>query len=343
MIERPKRTAQSELSRRAAALFLAAAFSAATTTAACAAEGFNKPADVSAIISIENALATQTHMKNLVGYYAPDALVIDIMAPGIYRGRKQIADAFDAQFVPVASMHTDMLDTNIASDGTFACAALRLKFTMAMKNGTTLVVSTRQLDAFKKIDGAWKIVQEHISVPADAKTGLAVMNGALPVRGPIAWSANPIPGPSTSPENAKAAIRTWMNVGALSTNIDELVSYYGPCNDVLVFDSFYPGEIRGLRELHDYYAPLMASFSAIKVKMPLFVAASDGKFGIEIDTQDMKLSMKNGTTKYISLRQSDCLRRVDGSWKSFFEMISFAVAPSTGKAIIGNSASFAAK
>ena len=220
---------------------------------------------------------------------------------------------------------------------------LRLKFTMAMKNGSTLVVSTRQLDAFKKIAGAWQIVQEQISVPADAKTGLAVMNGSMPARGPMTWSARPVPGPATTPDKAKADIRAWMDVGALSTNIGELVSYYGPGDDVLVFDSFHPGEIRGLHELHDYYAPLMGSFSAIKVKMPFFLADSDGKFGIQIDTQDMKLSMKDGSTKFISLRQSDCLRRVNSGWKSFFEMISFPVDPATGKAIIGNPAAFAAR
>ncbi len=335
MIERFKRRPQSMLCRR---LYLAA-----TCLAATAAAPFNNPADVKAIMGIEDALATQTHMKDLIGYYAPDALVIDIMAPGIYRGRKQIADAFDAQFVPVASMHTDILDSNVASDGVFACAALRLKFTMAMKNGSALVVSTRQLDAFKKIDGAWQIVQEHISVPADAKTGMAVMNGTPPLRGPIAWAADPIPGPPTSPANAKAEIRKWMDVGALSTSIDELVSYYGPGSDVLVFDSFSPGEIRGLHELHDYYAPLMGSLSGIKVKMPLFVADSDGKFGIQIDTQDMQLKMKDGRTKYISLRQNDCMRRVDGSWKSFFEMISFPVEPATGKAVTSNPAAFAAR
>ena len=335
MIKRLKRLAKSELCRRICL--------AATCLGVAAAAPFNAPADTRAIMGIETALATQTHMKDLIGYYAPDALVIDIMAPGIYRGRKQIEAAFDAQFVPVASMHTDILDSNIASDGMFACAALRLKFTMAMKNGSSLVVSTRQLDAFKKIDGAWQIVQEQISVPADAKTGLAVMNGALPVRGPIAWAKDPIPGPATSPAKAKADIRTWMDVGALSIGIDELVSYYGPGNDLLVFDSFAPGEIRGLHELHDYYAPLMGSFSGIKVKMPLFVADSDGKFGIQIDTQDMQLKMKDGSTKYVSLRQNDCMRRVGGAWKSFFEMISFPIDPATGKAITGNPAAFAAR
>ena len=308
--------------------------------ARAAKQGFNAPPDVQAITAIENALATDTHMADLIGYYAPDAIVFDIMAPGIYRGRAQIQTAFEQQFVPVASMKTDVQDMNIASDGRFACAALRLRFNMAMKNGTTVIVSTRQLDAFKKIAGTWQIVQEQVSVPADPKTGMAVMNATLPVRGAIAWPANPIPGPATSPAQARTEIRAWLDTGVHSANIDQLVSYYGPGDNVLIYDSFTPGELRGLQDIRTTYTPVMGSFNAIDVKIPLFIADSDGKFGIQIDTQDMKITLKNSTTKYVSLRQNDCMRRVGGAWKSFFEMISFPVDPKTGKAIAENPAAF---
>jgi len=80
---------------------------------------------------------------------------------------------------------------------------------------------------------------------------------------------------------------------------------------------------------------MMNTITAIKMNMPLFVAASDGRFGIQIDTQDIKLTLRNGTTTTLSLRQSDCLRRTASGWKSFFEMISFPVDAKTGKAIKG--------
>ena len=114
----------------------------------------------------------------------------------------------------------------------------------------------------------------------------------------------------------------------------------GPGDDVLVYDSFAPGELHGLKEIHDAYAPLMGSFTGVKVKMPIFVDDSDGSFGIQIDAQDIQLAMKDGSTKNISLRQSDCLRRVDGKWYSFFEMISFPMDAKTGKSVMANPAAF---
>ncbi len=48
----------------------------------------------------------------------------------------------------------------------------------------------------------------------------------------------------------------------------------------------------------------------------------------------------DGSTKYISLRQNDCMRRVGGKWTSFFEMISFPVDQQSGKAILANPTAF---
>lgn len=308
--------------------------------AADAAPAFNAPADVGAITAMETDLATQTSMKGLIGDYAPDATVVDTYAPGLYKGHEQINQAFEQQFAPLRTLKHHMDDINIASDGTFACAAMRISFDFTLKNGTSGSMSLRQIDAFKKIDGGWKIIQQHIALPIDGKTGSAVMDGTLPARGPIAWSANPLPGPAVSPDQAKAEIRRWMEVGALSTSIDQLVRYYGPGDDLLIYDAFYPGEIRGRAELRRYYASIMGSYNSIEVKMPVFAADSDGSFGVQIDTQDMRLKMKDGSTKYISLRQSDCMRRIDGKWYSFFEMISFPVVAHTGKAIMENPSAF---
>jgi hypothetical protein len=158
----------------------------------------------------------------------------------------------------------------------------------------------------------------------------------LPVRGPIKWAANAIPAPSTTTAQAKNEIRKWMEVGAQSTSLDQLMAYYGPGDDVLIYDTYFPGELRGLKEVSSYYAAVMNSYNSIKVNMPEFVADSDGAFGIQIDTQDMELIMKDGSKKYISLRQSDCMRRVNGKWYSFFEMISYPIDAETGKAVLEN-------
>jgi ketosteroid isomerase-like protein len=309
-------------------------------TATHAATIFNAPADVKAIHTIETEMATQTSMKNLIEYYAPDAIVVDIFAPGIYKGSAQIYTGFEAQISAMQALKSTISDINIATNGNFACAAMTLHYDATMKDGSKVAITPRQLDAFKKINGKWLIVQQHVSLPVDPKTGMAVMNGPLPVRGPIKWADNAIPAASTAPANAKTEIRKWVDTGALSTSLAQLMAYYGPGDDVLIYDTFFPGELRGLQEVRDHYAAIMNSYNSIDVKMPEFVADSDGAFGIQIDTQDMELTMKDGSKKYIALRESDCMRRLNGKWYSFFEMLSYPIDTKTGKAIMENPAPF---
>jgi len=304
------------------------------------AQDFDKPADVKAITNIEMQLATQTRMAPLIGYYAPDAVVFDMFTPGLYEGRAQIYAAFQKQLVPVKAMTHQMQEMNIASDGAFACSAMQMHFDTVLKSGQNYHLSVRQLDAFKKIHGKWQIIQEQISVPVDPKTGMPVMDGPLPARGQMAWSDDPVPASAENAVQAKADILNWMVQGSAVTSIGAMMPYYGPGDDVLVYNEFYPGELRGLGEIERNYAPVMGSFSAITDKMPVFFVDSDGAFGVQIDRQDMRLTLKDGSKKVISLRQSDCMRRVSGRWYSFFEMLSFPVDPATGKAVMANPAAF---
>lgn len=329
-----------QATRHGQAALLGATLALGLSVASAEAATFNAPDDVTALTKMENDLQGAYNMESIINDYAPNAVVLDMYAPGLYRGRPQIQAAFDKQFTVLKSLKYQIHDLNIASDGTFACAAMRNHFDSILKDGTKISISLREIDAFKKIGGRWQVIQSHISMPADPKTGMAVTDGAMPDLGPIAWSSDPIPAATESPEAAKKQIRHWMDVGVLSTNIDQLMSYYGPGNDFLVYDTFYPGEIRGKAELRAYYTPIMSSYNSVKVKMPLFVADSDGAFGVQLDQQQMQLAMKDGSTKYIALRQSDCMRRVDGKWYSFFEMVSFPVDMKTNKSVMEDKAAF---
>jgi ketosteroid isomerase-like protein len=316
----------------------AALMAGAAMLAGCAATepraAFNAPGDVAAITEIETTLASETDIDKLNGYYAPDATVLDIYAPGLYRGRDQIRAAFAPQFAAIRTMSHEMAEMNIASDGRFACAAMQIRFTGTFKDGTPLALSVRQLDAFKKIEGRWQIVQQHISLPTDPATGMAIADGPLKPRGAIAWADNPLPGPASTPDEAKAAIRKWMDIGGASTGLDMLMGYYGPGDDILVYDSA-ASNLRGLAEVRAHYAAIMNSYTGITLEMPAFVVDSDGLFGVQLDTQPITLKMKDGSTQKLALHQSDCMRKSGDRWYSFLEHLSFAIDPATGKAITG--------
>ncbi|WP_295490888.1 nuclear transport factor 2 family protein [Sphingorhabdus sp. EL138] len=294
---------------------------------------FNAPADVAAIKQIKTTMATETNMDKLIGYYADDATVLDIYAPGIYKGRDQIYAGFAPQMAAIQSMTHRMAEMNLATNGNFACAASLIEFDAVLKDGKKMSLSVRQLDAFKKIGNEWKIVQQHISLPIDPKSGAAIIDGPVNARGEIAWSEDPLPGPASTPEEAKAAIRTWMDVGGASTSLDMLMGYYGPGEDILVYDSF-ASNLRGMKEVRAHYAAIMNSYTDIKLEMPNFVVDSDGVFGVQLDTQRITLSMKDGSTQKLALRQSDCMRKSGDKWYSFLEHLSFAVDPKTGQGVV---------
>ena len=294
---------------------------------------FNAPADLAAIKLIETTMATETHMDKLIGYYADDATVLDIYAPGIYKGHDQIYAGFAPQMAAIQSMTHRMAEMNVATNGNFACAASQIEFDAVLKDGKKMSLSVRQLDAFKKIGNEWKIVQQHISLPIDPKSGAAIMDGPVNARGEIAWSKDPLPGPASTPEEAKAAIRTWMDVGGASTSLDMLMGYYGPGDDILVYDSF-ASKLRGMKEVRAHYAAIMNSYTDIKLEMPNFVVDSDGVFGVQLDTQRITLKMKDGSNQKLALRQSDCMRKSGDKWYSFLEHLSFAVDPKTGKGVM---------
>jgi ketosteroid isomerase-like protein len=304
-----------------------------TASLAAGAASLNNAADVKSITAIEQELARQPSMKNLIQYYADDAVVLDAYAPGYYRGKKQIYAGFEQQFEQAQGFTGEIADMNIISHGDLACAAMQLHFHFKLKTGQEGDLTFRQLDAFKKSGGKWLIVQQHISQPMDPATGLGISNARMPARGRLAWNAGTFAGPPVSPVQAKKEIKTWLEQGVLSPDTETLMTYYGPSDDVIVYDVQYPpGEFRGLKEVRDGFAPVM-NFTDPKVKILDLEVESDGVFGVQIDVQDVTITQKDGSKRNFMLRQSDCMRRVEGKWYSMLEAISMPIDPKTGKAV----------
>jgi ketosteroid isomerase-like protein len=295
---------------------------------------FNNPTDVQAITKIEQSLAAATNMKSIIGYYAPTAIVYDIFSPGIYKGRAQIYAAFQKQFDGVSYVASQIPDLNVASDGNFACAAMQITTQDTLKSGAKFPVTVRQIDAFKKIDGKWQIVQEHLSVPADPKTGMAVWDGPVIPGGPLPWTdVAPLDAPVPVGQ-AKAEIEKWLHAGALSMSIDQMMTTYGPDNNVLVFDEYTPGVMHGRQAVHDYYAPVMGSFDHVTDNFTSLRIDTDGHFGVLIAYQALSMHLKSGGYYDMSIRESDCVKRVGGKWYTFLEENSFPADVKTGKSIV---------
>jgi ketosteroid isomerase-like protein len=297
---------------------------------------------VKAITAIERELAQQPSMKNLIQYYAPGAVVLDAYAPGYYRGSKEIYKGFEQQFEQSAGFTGQIADLSIVSHGELACAALQARFHFKMKSGQEGDLTFRQLDAYRKIGGKWLIVQQHISQPVDSKSGMGIADARMPVRGPQKWVAESLAEPAVDIAQARKEIVRWLATGVLSPDTDTLMKYYGPGDDVIVYDVQYPpGEFRGLGEVRAGFAPVM-NFTNPRVKILALNIDTDGSFAVQLDVQDITITQKDGTQRNFMLRQSDCMRRVGGKWYSMLEEISMPIDPKSGKAV-SDPASFTAR
>lgn len=292
---------------------------------------FNAPADVEAIKRVEEILATEIDIDKVMPLYADDAVVFDLFAPGTFRGKAEIRAGFAPQLAAIKSISKTTPEMTVATNGTFGCAASQIAYQTEMKDGSKFAMNVRVLDALKKVNGRWQVVQQHLSFPVDPATMTAQTTAPIQPR-TLTWSAHPLAPATTTPALARAQIKEWMDVGGASVGLDKLMNYYGPGDDTLLYDAFSPRAVIGKPEIARFYAPIMGSYTGISLTMPLFAVDSDGSFGVQIDTQHLTLTMKDGSTRKVALRQSDCMRRVGGKWFSFLEMISYPVDPQNFKA-----------
>jgi ketosteroid isomerase-like protein len=236
-----------------------------------------------------------------------------------------------------------MDEMSVASDGKFACAAMQIHFDATKKDKTTLKLSIRQIDALQKIDGNWRIIQQHVSVPVEQKGATAIYDAKVTGRGELLFSKDAASGSSASVAQAKKEISKWLWASETPKSVEEMKGYYGPGEDFLIFDWWSPREVRGHKELVEYYAPQFEGVRDMDIQIPVVKVATDGSFGAQVSQQHLSINMKDGSHQLISFRQSDCVRRVGTTWYSFFEMGSFPVEQTSGKAIMVNPAAFSKK
>ena len=112
----------------------------------------------------------------VMSYYAPGSqlFVFDLVPPRSYPSaeayKKDWQELFAAFPGPVT---TSVTESSVTVAGTVAYSHEAQPFKMTRKDGTFFEAVIRVTDVYRKIDGKWLIVQEHVSVPVDLETGKA--------------------------------------------------------------------------------------------------------------------------------------------------------------------------
>lgn len=107
-------------------------------------------------------------------YPGPDYLAYDVMPPFIFEGR----DTFRAHWKNFFEMFDadpafERADTRIHCSGDVAFSTGLTRFTGSI-DGKAFDIWTRETLGYRKFEGNWRIIHDHVSVPIDLNTGIGV-------------------------------------------------------------------------------------------------------------------------------------------------------------------------
>jgi ketosteroid isomerase-like protein len=159
-------------------------FAAALLLAGCFKQQTLDKSDKSAleIRQLLDRWTTAFEAKNLDGvmaYYAPGDRLdsYDVTPPLEYKGaaayRKDYADFFKLFKGP---LHIDERGVDIEADNNVAFAHGLERLTGTMTDGTPVAMWLRWTSGYRKINGRWYALHDHVSVPVDLASGKALTN-----------------------------------------------------------------------------------------------------------------------------------------------------------------------
>jgi ketosteroid isomerase-like protein len=115
-------------------------------------------------------------LEKAMSIYAPEMVTFDIVPPlqkvGAGGKRQNWMDVFATYQAPLGYEIRDLTIT--VGDGVAFGRSLN-RISGALKNGARIDQWLRWTTCFRKIDGNWLIVHDHVSVPTDFATGKALL------------------------------------------------------------------------------------------------------------------------------------------------------------------------
>ena len=134
--------------------------------------------DKQAITDLEHQLVAATTAAEALKYYDPtDEVAVFDMAgpPREYVGQKAVKGDFEKAFAGLKNIKVEFVELDVTTDGKLGFARSVQRFTATGPDGKPVDVTFRQTDCLHKVDGNWKILHQHISVPVDMASGKADM------------------------------------------------------------------------------------------------------------------------------------------------------------------------
>jgi uncharacterized protein (TIGR02246 family) len=116
-------------------------------------------------------------VDGVMSLYAPDIVSFDLDPPLRYAGRAAKRRAWQAVFAAFAApISYELRDLNVTAQGELAFVHSVNHVSGALASGHVADMWVRWTAFFRRIDGVWLVVHDHVSVPADLEHGRAVLN-----------------------------------------------------------------------------------------------------------------------------------------------------------------------
>jgi len=135
--------------------------------------------EVNAVLARLVAGYESADVEKIMAFYAPiDTLIVyDVTPPLRFVGFGAYQKAYEEFYAAFpGGVSVEVTERKVSVVGELAYTHEINRWTVSDEAGNALVFTARETYVFQKIDGAWLIVHEHASVPADLTTGNAVLN-----------------------------------------------------------------------------------------------------------------------------------------------------------------------
>jgi uncharacterized protein (TIGR02246 family) len=133
--------------------------------------------EVRSLLENQSEAIRTKDIDRLMSLYSPDVVYFDVVPPLQYAGAAALRGRFLQWFDGYkGSLGMEMRELNILASGDMAVAHWLSRVSGTLKNGHEAGSWVRATSCCQRSNHAWLITHEHISLPADVKTGSAAMD-----------------------------------------------------------------------------------------------------------------------------------------------------------------------
>jgi ketosteroid isomerase-like protein len=121
------------------------------------------------------AAVSAKDIDRVMSFFAPDMVSFDLEPPLRYAGADNKRRRWLEGFTAYRTIAYEVRELNVTMNGELAFVRALNNFKGTMASGAITDTWVRWTACFRRIDGVWRVVHDHVSVPADLKHGQALL------------------------------------------------------------------------------------------------------------------------------------------------------------------------